>query len=185
MTTYVEDFLAVLDELRIERAHAYGQSFGGAVALELALTHPGRVRSAILAATDPGARRRVPSTGRVPKDKPWLQRYSPGFARAHPDLVREDLALEGRRSRAGERRQWKALRAWDAYDRLRDVSVPVLVLHGSDDLLIHPDNARLLADRIPGAELAILEGAGHAYHLEQPERAADAVLDFVRRHRDG
>ena len=47
---------------------------------------------------------------------------------------------------------------------------------------MHPNNGRLLADRIPGAELAILEGAGHAYNIEQPERADALVLDFVRRH---
>ncbi len=183
MRTYVDDCLAVLDELRLERVHVYGQSFGGAVALELALTHPERVRSAILAATHPGARHAVPSSARSPKDKPWLQRYSTAFAEAHPDLVREDLGLQERRSRAGERRQWEAMRAWDAYDRLGDVAVPVLILHGSQDRLMHPDNARLLAERIPGAELELIEGAGHAYQLERAEEADEIVLGFVRRHR--
>jgi pimeloyl-ACP methyl ester carboxylesterase len=183
MTTYVDDCLGVLDGLGLERVHVYGQSFGGGVALELALTHPGRVRSAILGATSPGARHAVPPPGRVPKDRPWLQRYSPAFARAHPDLVREDLGLEGRRSRVGERRQWEAMRDWDAFGRLGEVAVPVLVLHGSEDLLMHPDNARLLAAGIPGAELAIIEGAGHAYQLERAAESDDAVLDFVRRHR--
>ena len=184
MATYADDLLAVLDELRIPRAHAYGQSFGGAVVIELALSHPDRVRSAIIAATHPGSRHAVPASGRAPKHEPWRQRYSPAFAEAHPDLVREDRELGGRRSRTGERRQWDAMRAWDAYDRLGRVTVPVLVLHGSQDQLVHPDNATLLAGAIPGAELAIFDGAGHAYHLEQAERADDVVLDFVRRHRD-
>lgn len=183
MTTYAEDCLAVVDELRLERAHVYGQSFGGAVALELVLTHPERIRSAVLAATHAGTRHAVRSSGRAPKGEPWLQRYSRAFAEAHPDLVRQDLDLEGRRNRGGERRQWEALRAWDAFDRLGEVSVPVLVLHGSEDRVTDPDNARILSERIPGAELAIIEGAGHAYNSEQPERADEIVLDFVRRHR--
>jgi len=183
MTTYAEDGLAILDELRLERAHVYGQSFGGAVALELTLTHPERVRTAILAATHPGSRHAMPAPGRAPKDRPWLQRYSPAFAQAHPDLVREDLGLQGRRSPPGERRQWEAMRDWDAYERLGEVVVPTLVLHGSEDRLMHPDNARLLAERIPGAELVILEGAGHAYQIEAAEEADEVVLDFVRRHR--
>jgi pimeloyl-ACP methyl ester carboxylesterase len=183
MSTYVEDCVAVMDELRLRRVHLYGQSFGGAVALELALTYPDRVRSAVLAATSPGARHAIPSTARVPKDRPWLQRYSPAYAEAHPDLVREDLGLEGRRSPLGERRQWEAMRDWDAFDRLTEVAVPVLVLHGSEDRLMHPDNARLLSSRIPGAELVILEGAGHAYQLERPSESDEVVLDFVRRHR--
>lgn len=183
MATYVGDCLAVLDELRLERVHVYGQSFGGAVALEVALAHPGRVRSAIVASAHAGSARAVPSAGRAPKDRPWLQRYAPGFAEAHPDVVREDSATGGRRSRSGERRQWEALRDWDAHDRLGEVSVPVLVLHGSEDLLVHPDNARVLAGRIPGAELAIVRGAGHALHVERPEEADRIVLDYVRRHR--
>ena len=61
--------------------------------------------------------------------------------------------------------------------------MPALVLHGSEDQLIDVENARVLASRIPGAELAILEGAGHVYHSEQAERADEIVLDFVRRHR--
>jgi 3-oxoadipate enol-lactonase len=183
MATYVEDCVGVLDELHLARAHVYGHSFGGAVALELVLTHPDRVHSAILGATHPGASHAIASTARVPKDAPWLQRYAPAFAEAHPDLVREDLGLQGPRSRRGERAQWEALKVWDAYDRLGEVTLPVLVLHGSEDRLVHPDNGRLLAARIPGAELAILEGAGHAYHLEQPATADELVLDFVRRHR--
>jgi pimeloyl-ACP methyl ester carboxylesterase len=179
MATYARDCLAVLDELRIDRAHVYGLSFGGAVALELALAHPERVRTAVLAATTAGRAHAVPSVGRAPKGEPWLQRYAPAFVEAHPDLT---TASPDARSREGERAQWEALNAWDAVDRLSEVAVPVLVLHGTDDLLVHPDNARFLAERIPGAELAILEGAGHAFHVEQPERADALVLDFARRH---
>jgi pimeloyl-ACP methyl ester carboxylesterase len=185
MMTYVEDCLAVLDELGTWRAHIYGQSFGGMVAQELALARPERVRTAILACTHPGPRHAVPSRARAPKDRPWLQLYSPGFAAAHPDHVEEDLRV-GRtqpQDPAGQRRQWEAMQSWDAYDRLPELRVPTLVLHGSEDRLIDPENARLLAARIPGAELVILDGAGHVYHSEQPEAADEAVLGFIRRHR--
>ncbi len=185
METFVDDCLAVMDELRIERAHLYGQSFGGFVAQELALTHPERVRSLILACTHAGHAHAVPARGRAPKDRPWLLLYSPAFAAAHPEHVEDDLRVGRAQPQhpEGQRRQWEAVQAWDAYDRLPALRVPVLVLHGSDDQLIDVENARVLAARIPGAELAILEGAGHVYHSEQPERADELVLDFVRRHR--
>ncbi|HSJ50127.1 MAG TPA: alpha/beta fold hydrolase [Actinomycetota bacterium] len=185
METYAGDGLALMDELRLERFHLYGRSFGGMVGLELVVTHPHRVRSAVLAATHPGHRTALPTADRVPKDRPWLQRFSTSFADDHPEVV-EALSRAERwhgRSRAGERRQWDAMRGWDVSERLGEVVVPVLVLHGSGDRLVDPRNAELLASRIPGAELVILEGAGHAYHVEQPERADAAVLDFVRRHR--
>lgn len=187
MGTYVDDCLAVMDELAIERAHVYGQSFGGMVGLELALRHPGRVRSAILACTHAGTRHAIASSGRVPKDRPWLQLYAPAFAAAHPEHVEDDLRV-GRdqpQHPLGQRRQWEAMQAWDAYDRLPEMIVPTLVLHGSDDQVVDVANARVLAERIPGAELVILEGAGHVYHSEQAEAADEAVLDFLRRHRDG
>ncbi len=185
MATFVDDCLAVLDELGIERAHLYGQSFGGFVGQELGLAHPERVRSLILACTHAGHSHVVSARGRAPKDRPWLQLYAPAFAQAHPEHVEDDL----RTGRAqpqhpeGQRRQWEAVQAWDAYDRLPTLRVPVLVLHGSEDQLIDVGNARVLASRIPGAELQILDGAGHVYHSEQADRADEIVLDFVRRHR--
>lgn len=187
MATYVQDCLGVMDELAIEQANVYGQSFGGMVALELALTHPERVRSAILACTHAGQMHAVRSTGSAPKDQPWLQLYAPDFARAHPEHVEEDLRVGSAQPQdpKGRRRQWEAVQRWDAFDRLPDVRVPTLVLHGSEDMLIDVGNARAIASRIPGAELAIIEGAGHVYHSEQPEASDAIVLDFVRRHRDG
>jgi pimeloyl-ACP methyl ester carboxylesterase len=185
MATFVEDCLAVLDELRIPRAHVYGQSFGGFVAQELGLTHPERTRSLVLACTHSGHSHIVPSRSRAPKGRPWLQLYAPAFAEAHPEHVEDDLRVGRAQPQHpdGQRRQWEAVQAWDAYERLPELRTPVLVLHGSQDQVIDVENARVLASRIPGAELAILEGAGHVYHSEQAERADEVVLDFVRRHR--
>jgi 3-oxoadipate enol-lactonase len=185
MATYVDDALALLDELRIATAHVYGQSFGGMVAQELGITHPERVRTLVLACTHAGHSHIAPSRGRAPKDRPWLQQYSPSFAEAHPEHVEEDLRVGRAQPQHpdGRRRQWEAVQAWDAYDRLPELRLPVLVLHGSEDQLIDVENARILASRIPGAELAILEGAGHVYHAEQADLADEVVLDFIRRHR--
>ncbi len=130
------DTVALLDELRLERTHLCGQSFGGMVAQELALAHAERVCTLVLGCTHAG------------------------------------------------RRQWEAMQSFDAYDRLTGISAPTLVLHGTDDLMIDPENARVLASRVPGAELVLLEGAGHVYHSKQSERADGAVLGFIRRHRD-
>lgn len=187
MRTFVEDTVAILDELRIERAHVHGQSFGGMVALELAMTSPERVRTLILACTHAGGSHVVPPRRKVPKDRPWLALYSPRFAQQHPEHVAEDLRIGSRnpqRPHAG-RRQYEAMQGFDAYDRLPELRVPTLVLHGTEDAVIDVANARILAERIPDAELALLEGAGHVYHSEQAERADEIVLDFVRRHHDG
>ncbi len=185
MATFAEDCLAVMDALDIERAHVYGQSFGGMVAIELGLSRPERVRTLVLACTHAGVARAAPARGRAPKDRPWLQLYAPSFVAARPDLVEEDqrVARAQPRDPEGERRQREAVRAWDAWDRLPELRMPVLVLHGSEDQLVDVANAHALAERIPGAELVVIEGAGHVYHAEQPELADGIVLDFLRRHR--
>jgi 3-oxoadipate enol-lactonase len=184
MATFVEDTIAVLDELGVERAHVYGQSFGGMVAQELALAHPDRVRSLILACTHCGGTHMVPAPrDPVPKHEPWRSLYAPGFPEAHPEHVAEDLRIGARQPRhpVGGRRQWEAMQAFDSYDQLPAIVAPTLVLHGTEDRLVAPGNAEVLVSRIPGAELRWLEGAGHLYHSEQAEVADAAVLDFIAR----
>jgi pimeloyl-ACP methyl ester carboxylesterase len=186
MSTFVDDTLALLNELKIDRTHVYGQSFGGMVAQQLALRHPGRVRTLVLAATSPGGDHVAPSYARVPKDAPYLALYSPRFAAEHPEHIAEDLRVGSQTPQSPEarRRQWEAMQGFDVYDRLPELRVPTLVLHGTEDRVVAPGNARVLADRIPGAELVLLEGAGHVYHSEQADLADAVILDFIRRHRD-
>src|SRR5262245_19416216 len=188
METFVDDTLALLDALGVERAHVYGQSFGGMVGQELALTHPERARTLILGCTHAGPRHALRAkTSKVPKGEPWRSMYAPGFPDAHPEHVAEDLRIGAAQPRhpEGGRRQWEAMQGFDSYDRLPTLRVPTLVIHGSEDQAIPAENARMLSERIPNAELVILEGAGHLYHSEQAEEADAAVLDFVRRHEDG
>ncbi len=185
MATFVEDACAVLDEVGVTAAHVYGQSFGGMVAIELALTRPERIRTLILAATHAGPAQEVcAERANVPKGEPWRALYSPAFPETHPDHVADDLAVaaSGVQHTSGERRQWEAIQGFDAYDRLGGIRVPTLVLHGTEDRLVSPGNATRLAGEIPGAELQWLDGAGHLYHSEQAAAADAAVLGFIARH---
>jgi 3-oxoadipate enol-lactonase len=65
---------------------------------------------------------------------------------------------------------------------LPEISAPTLVLAGDADKVIAVENARILASRIPNAELVILKDAGHAL-IEAADEADRVVLDFLRRHR--
>jgi 3-oxoadipate enol-lactonase len=189
------DAVGVLDALGIGSAHVYGVSYGGMVAQEMAIRFPSRVRGLILGGTTPGGpRAALPS----PADLVGLGRsmrsgsgrfglsaalFSEQFVREQPDRAKE-LTENLQRHRApfsGVAAHLLASVYHDTVSRLRLVRAPTLVVHGGADRMTPLRNARLLAERIPDAELAIIPGAGHAYLLEKPEESAEVVLEFLRR----
>ena len=107
--------------------------------------------------------------------------YTPAFRAAHPDFVEAQVRERGRRpvrARAFSA-QYEAVRHHDTWDRLPELAMPVLVVHGSNDEVMPPGNGEALAARIPGARLEILDGLGHLFFHEDPERSARVILDFL------
>jgi pimeloyl-ACP methyl ester carboxylesterase len=182
---FAADVLALLDHLGLERVHLYGMSMGGKVGIELALDHPDRLASLTLASTNAGRARasRVTPPTPVPKGRPYLSLYSEAFVRDDPDQVEADVRERAARPRsfASGRAQWRAMRSWDAWDRLPKIRVPTLVVHGTGDRLTAVENGRRMAAAIPGAELALFEGGGHVLHVERPDDLAETVLGFLAR----
>jgi pimeloyl-ACP methyl ester carboxylesterase len=64
------------------------------------------------------------------------------------------------------------------YDRLSQIRIPTLILHGRKDILFPPENGRILAEAIPGARLIYLENSGHSL-LEDMDEVIDSVIDFL------
>ena len=195
------DAVRLLDELGIGAAHLYGVSFGSMVAQEIAIRFPDRVLGLILGGSTCGGPRAVqPSPralgglgARMAAEAASTRGYgllapalfSARFRREHPDRVRELLApfYAHRPPLRGVNSHWWASVYHDTYSRLPRISAPTLVMHGELDAMSPPANATLLAERIPGAELAVLEGCGHAYPLEAPERSRRIVAEWMDRHR--
>lgn len=191
------DAVGVLDALGIESAHVYGISYGGMVAQEMAIRFPDRVRGLLLGGTTPGGPRAVlPSptqlvdlgrSMRTGSGRYGLSAalFSEQFALEQPDRARE-LTENLQRHRApysGMAAHLLASVYHDTVSRLRLIRSPTLVVHGGADRMTPLRNAEMLVDRIPDAELAVVEGAGHAYLLEQPETAAELALEFLDRRR--
>lgn len=78
-----------------------------------------------------------------------------------------------------KRRHLYASNKHDAWDVLPDIRVPTLVVHGTDDRFNPAANALLLAERIPGARLHLVEGARHAYFDEFRAVASPVVRTFL------
>jgi 3-oxoadipate enol-lactonase len=189
-----DDAVSVLDAAGIDRAHVYGISLGGMVAQQLALRHPERVRTLVLGATSPGGPRSVrPDPDVLDFIRRRLRMRSEEAARAsvpfnygarcrsaHPDRIEEDIAwrLGHAFPEQAYRVQLFAAGLHNAYGRLTRIDVPTLVVHGAHDRMVPAQNGRLLAERIPGARLRMLEDCGHMYPTEEPE-VDEAIAAFL------
>lgn len=75
--------------------------------------------------------------------------------------------------------QLAAFRGFDMGDRISEIHAPTLVLTGDSDILIPPENDRILAESIPGAELHLIEGAGHLFWISHPNETFSALVGFL------
>ena len=187
------DAVAVLDAAGVERAHVFGVSMGGLIAQELALGHPERVDRLVLGCTHPGGRDAVRMD---PAAATMLMDRTPGTAREAAEASVPFLYAEGtsRDDIATDidirvRYPMRATAYWGQLDAMRQhegtlsrlpgLRAPTLVVHGTDDRLVQPGNAELLAKAIPGARLCWLEGAGHVFWTDRPDQTVTLVNDFL------
>ena len=196
-----DDAAGLLDALGIASAHVYGMSMGGMIAQELVLRHPRRVRTLVLGGTMAGGTKAVMSGPQLIQQ--WISTanlapeqaveagltflYSDEFiARKKERLVERALELAHLMAPIDAlQRQFMAITQFNTYDRLDQIRVPTLIIAGSEDKIVPAGNSRILAERIPGARLVELEGAGHGFLVEKAEEANAAVLDFLRQQRAG
>ena len=71
-----------------------------------------------------------------------------------------------------------ALSIFNVKRRLGEIRCPVLAITGSEDRMMPPGNSKLLAEGIPGAEIYIVEGAGHGFFFEKPDEVNRVLIDF-------
>jgi len=175
------------------RAHVLGISMGGYVAQALALRHPQLVERLVLCCTGSGGPRNV-TTPKATTDA-WEAHahlpphefarasmplaFAPGWTEEHPELYEQLLAarLEFPTPPETWRAQYDA--CWDFVGRvspLEEIAARTLVVHGTADRIVPYENALHLVDRIPQAELATFEDAGHLVFVERPDAFNDRVL---------
>lgn len=189
------DVVAVLDAAGIRRAHVLGASLGGMVAQELAITRPERVESLVLACTTPGwpfaypmpavSARLFAATGDMAAGAA-LRRHienalSARTVQHRPELVDRLVELQGSRPADTGLLAAQATAGARYAGRLRQAGIRArtLVLHGGADTVVDPRNAKLLAERIPGAQLVTFPDLGHLLFWEDPDGFASAVASFL------
>jgi 3-oxoadipate enol-lactonase len=108
------------------------------------------------------------------------------YARSTPEQVIEEdnlVRLADYPTLRGYQAQLCGLMVWSSYYQLPRLRCPTLLLHGTQDRLIPPQNARVLAQRIGGARLVEIDAASHWLHSDQTARVAGEVQAFTAKHR--
>ncbi|MDR5710083.1 MAG: alpha/beta fold hydrolase [Armatimonadota bacterium] len=205
---YVRWFRTFVDALRLDRVALMGLSLGGAISLGFALQNPDRVSRLVLVASY-GLMRRVPLHAlayrlvRIPalttllarlraSGNPFLLHLGLRWIVADPGALPLDLLREVRD--AMQKRGGKSLfYAWLAteldrktvrtcyLDRLPELRVPTLLLHGDRDRLVPVGSAREAVRRIPHARLVVFPGCGHWVPRERPEEFHRELIAFLER----
>jgi pimeloyl-ACP methyl ester carboxylesterase len=189
------DTVGLLDALEIESAHVLGISMGGMIAQELALAHPGRLRTLTIGCSYCGGEGSqlmdpadfqglVEAMGSGDQDRVFRAMYelnlSPGFRAEesrYADFTAMAAALPAPRETIGL--QVQAIMAHDTQERLPGIDLPTLVLHGTVDRVLGYPNGPLIASKIPGARLETYEDVGHMFWWEQPERSAELLREHA------
>jgi 3-oxoadipate enol-lactonase len=190
-----EDTAGLLDQLGIESAHVVGISMGGMIAQELALAHPERLRSLTLGCTycgGPGsqlmpeenARKLLEGLSSGDREKAIQASYevnlSPGFRADEGRYAAfHEMATTVPAARQTIELQAQAIFGHDTSGRLGEISAPTLIVHGTVDGVLPYPNAELISSLMPAARLETLEGVGHMFWWERPERSAELVREHA------
>lgn len=210
MSDMAGDVFGLLDSLGIESAHLVGISMGGVIAQWAALDEPDRVRSLTLIAADSGdveqplladpeAFADVPPVPQDADDQEAFVEYQLQLAHAlsGPAFTLDEEDVRDAARSYHERwfdptallRQQTAvaadfyLRGTERFQRLGEIEVPTVVVHGDADPLVPIESGRQLADRIPNAELLVVPGYGHDLPDELIPQLIEAIESVATRAR--
>lgn len=196
LSDLADDALAILDAVGVESAHIVGVSMGGMIGQTLAIEHADRVLSltSIMSTTGRktvgwqhpkllptmlGSHGRTQEAYAEASAAGWRRIGSPAFPFEQEELIRRaHETYERGWSGSGVLRHMAAVLSQpDRTAELKRLTIPVAVIHGRSDPLVHPSGGRATAKAIPGAELIEIRGMGH----DLPEGVWDTVIDAIVR----
>lgn len=192
-----DDAAGLMDAINISKAHVFGVSMGGMIAQEFALNYPEKVESLILGCTACGGTQGIWSeetrklivsfaSDNPPEMSPNVLNtllrlaYTPSFLKENLNaIIKSRMSIKHRTPAFAMGRQAQAILKHDTYDRLTQIKVPTLVLHGEEDIMVPTENGRVLADRIPNSKLRLFESVGHDFMAGIEDDVAGVILEFL------
>ena len=195
-----DDVAMVMDVAGLKRASVFGVSMGGLIAQVFALNHPDRLINLVLGCTFCGGPHMVPPDPealRILFDYEYLQKMTPEQRSmtvfkffCSDEFIETDKESFNYYHRVTTefptpvhifKRQAEAISAEDTWDRLPSIKSPTMIITGTDDRLVNFKNSELLEERIPGAELTLLQDKRHGFFIEAMDSTRIFVNGFMKR----
>ena len=193
--TLADDAIGLLNALNIDKVHIFGHSMGGYIAQELVLNYT-RFNKLILCSTSCGGDESVLASpevldilGKPRKDRNPAEVakenlkifYSIEFIEKFPKLI--NFAIQNMVKAPLDPdsyfRQTKAIDLFNTCNRLKNIKIPSLILHGLKDVLVPPQNANILADLLLKSQVKIFPKSAHAPFVEEPDLVLKAIFEFL------
>ena len=189
----VQDLHGLVSQLADGPVHSVGYSMGGMIGLELAIRYPELVDHLVLISSDCGGSACIPRDDRVteemgtelPDIDAYLERagrllLTDSFRKKHPDPMSWFMDHGEVADTKSVMEQYDALATWEGvYADLHLIHKPVLVITGDQDIVTPPQNATIIADAIPGAELVVVEDTAHGLIFQEPVRVGEIISRFL------
>ena len=190
------DAFGLLDYLEYKKVHLIGHSMGGMIAQEMAMMQSERIDKLVLASSSPQLSVKAKNILDDLYDK-WVNGYDEvDWFRIMFKWLFTEKSLSNKKfmdaaiiyaltypyaqSLEGFKSQVDAISSYNAIERIKDIKHDTLILSGKKDILITPEESRLLLDISGPTTSKIIEDAAHSIHAEHPEEFVDAVLRFLR-----
>ena len=191
---FADDTAGLMGALNIRQAHVLGWSMGGIIAEEVALRHPDKVNKLILYAAHCNANlfppaseviQRLTDLSGTPQEQGMRfisTLFPPDWLRNNQERIKEIFYRPlGSIPPETMNKQSMAISKWrGCCDRLGKINNSALIITGADDVLVPPQNAHYLAEKIPHARLVSFENGGHGLMFQYPEKFSWTVIDFLR-----
>ena len=190
-----DDTACLMDELGIKSAHIVGKSMGGMIGQWLAINHPDKVGKLVMgcsSASRDEVGNQILKMGReiatnMGIKAVWLMALYLGYTREYIEENIENIkdvmesVPEDSDALKGYLGQSYACEIHNTLDKLNNISSPTLVMLGETDLIASPRRSKVLAEKIPNAELKVFSGVGHGFWRERQQEVDKLVLDFLLR----
>ena len=188
-----DDLAAIMDKLGIESAHVFGVSQGGMIAQQMAIRHPGKVKSLVLAVTAPRPNELIRESigtwlGMADRDDykgimlDTAERSYTGAYLERGKKLNKLLALAKTKDYSRFRILCESCLEHDACDELDKISCPTFIIGADRDGVLGGEASREMAAKIPGAELYMYEGYSHGVY-EQAKDFNSRVLNYLLQHK--